>query len=194
MKLALIIVALGLMAGCARAPQHRVSMHRAVTAPTFLADNEFVVEIEHDAAGMPVHFTTYGPVPAGQSCPQYEAVYSANAKKYNPPGFLSQMTCLHVMFRGPLGPDGAVVVQPMDGTPLGWALIAVGYTRMGNYIGAKDLHAVKDVATCRTEARDILKDGRHGNTSEPGTSLLIYCLPEPRLPTSKTLPNGDSVI
>ena len=172
--------------------QHKQSGTTA--SGTFIADNEFVVEIEHDTAGIPVDVSTFGPVPEGQSCEQYETIIDAGAEKNNPPGFRSQTTCLHVRFRGPLGIHGAVISQPTKIKPLGWALIAVAYSRMGAYIGAQTLHATPDIKTCDSQAHDIIDSNVKDGTIHSGWSVLIYCLPEPPLPTKDTLPNGDGII
>ncbi|MGA7540353.1 MAG: hypothetical protein WBW93_16475 [Steroidobacteraceae bacterium] len=184
-KLITLVLILAVSA-CAKAP--------VPSSSNFLADNEFVIEMEHDTSGALVNVSTYGPVPHGQSCEQFEAVTASGTEKYNPKGFRSQLTCLQVKFLGPLGPKGAVILQPSGAAPLKYALIAVMYSKMGAYVGMQPLHAVKKAATCQAQARDLIDSNRKDGKVPFGASLLIYCLPVPALPTDKTLPNGDGVI
>ena len=130
-KLALlVIVSLGLLAGCSRAPVPQ-SSH------SFMTEAFFVLEFEHDTKGNLVHAVSYGPTFKEQDCLNNELIYSAKARQYNPPGFLSQFTCQHVMFRGPLSPHGAVITQPSSSTPKGWVLFATDFSAHGHYIGQK---------------------------------------------------------
>lgn len=176
MKYLLAILAAIGIAGCAITPK--------VQAPgTFMADNEFVIEIEHDNLGKPVKFSPYGPVPDGQSCEQYQGLVGAQAHKFNPKGFESQTTCLHVKFAGPLGARGAVIVQPASGETLGWALIAVAYSRQGHYIGAERLHIADTPTTCQYQGQDIIDSNVKDGKIHPGWSVLIYCVPIPPIPS-----------
>ncbi len=184
-KLLAILIALGLF-GCAK-PVAVVS-----TSHSFMTEAFFVLEFEHDAKGVLVHAVSYGPTFKEQDCLNSELMYQAKARQYNPPGFISQFTCEHVMFRGPVGPRGAVIAQPTARPPTGWVLFATDFSAHGQYIGAEMLHSVADLSACQHDARAVIDS--NPDAIPPGASLLIYCVPVPPLPTATTLPNGDSII
>jgi hypothetical protein len=184
--------------GCAIAPQ-RIS---APTSPTrFTAEAFFVLEFEHDTAGNLVHAASYGPTDSEFKADQDVLARTAKVHDDNPPGFQSQFTVQHVKFVGPLGPHGAVIVQPVAANrppPKSWALFATDFDAHGAYLGSEMLHAVALALTCQHQARDIIDSTPRSDSAPhavpPDASLLIYCVPVPQLPTPTTLPNGDSVI
>lgn len=187
------IITLGLIAGCAKAPHVATA---ALSKPaSFTAEAFFVLEFEHDAQGALVHASPYGPTDSEFKALQDEAVKRAGASQRNPAGFTSQFTVQHVKFLGPLGPKGAVIMQPVARNrpaPLGWVLFATDFDAHGQYLGAEMLHGVALATTCQRQARDLI-DANHDRIPR-GASLLIYCVPVPPLPTATTLPNGDSLL
>jgi hypothetical protein len=195
---ALFVIALGLLAGCSISP--RISsvappVKRAATHAGFTAEAFFVLEFEHDTAGNLVNAAPYGPTDSEFKAMQDEVMRKARVSQYNPAGFTSQFTIQHVEFKGPLGPKGAVVVQPVarnQPAPKAWVLFATDFDAHGKYLGAEMLHAVALSLACQHDARDVIDSNPHA--APPGASLLIYCVPVPPLPTDTTLPNGDSVL
>jgi hypothetical protein len=203
-KLVLLIVVVGLMAGCATISPRHVAMHSIGANPavgSFVAEAFFVLEFEHDPNGVLVHAASYGPTDSEFKATQDAFVRRAKVQDDNPPGFTSQFTVQHVKFIGPLGPKGAVVTQPVAANhpaPPAWVLFATDFDAHGAYLGSEMLHAVSLALTCQHQAHDII-DSTPRSDSEPyavppGASLLIYCVPVPPLPTATTLPNGDSVL
>ena len=174
-----------------------LSLHSTPSSSGFLANDFLTVTLEYAGPRELVGVDTYGPAVKAFQCERSAAAAVAQAHAMLPPGHLLTATCLHVLFKGPLGPDGAVVAQPFHGKPLEVIAVGVEFTHSGKFFGAEALHRASDVGTCVREAHEVIESNRrHGKIPE-GNSLVIYCMPVPVIPkdaSPQSAPDQDGSV
>lgn len=174
-----------------------LSAYLAFHVKPFTVNDYFFGVVQYSSPTTVDGVNAFGPGPeeCGGEKGMANAVTQANDPQIEPPGENSIVTCLHVNFGGPLSANGVVVVQPWHDTqkPLEYALIAFLYDKAGKFVGDEALHACPDVATCTTQAHEVI--GENAKKVNGSKSLLIYVLPLPVLPSSKSAaPDGSQTL